>query len=88
MARKTEKKLPFVPWQGFAVASLLVAAVVFRLVQVDPAPDTVAQVATADPSPMDGLLTDLPLLASGDDVEFYQDLEFLLWLETNNDNAG
>ena len=31
-----------------------------------------------------GLMEDLPLLASGDDLEFYQSIEFLEWLENNS----
>ncbi len=41
----------------------------------------------AEPGEPDTLFGDLPLLATGDDVEFYRDLEFLMWLETQDENA-
>ena len=76
------------PWQGLAAAVILVAVVIVRLLQSGG--NAVPEVTTASskPAQMDGLFNDLPLLAAGEDVDFYQDLEFLIWLENNNDNAG
>jgi anti-sigma-K factor RskA len=43
---------------------------------------------TASPQPADlaasGMIEDLAMLAEGDDIEFYQDIEFLEWLESNS----
>lgn len=90
--RKSRRGSYIQPWHSVAAAAALVAVIGFRIVtpSLDGSETTVDKPTVAESSApgMDGLLSDLPLLAAGDEVDFYQDLDFLMWLENNNDNAG
>ncbi|MEM7257466.1 MAG: hypothetical protein AAF404_08765 [Pseudomonadota bacterium] len=70
-------------WQSVAgsAAVLTVAYVIGGNLLTTPAlvPDVPANgLATGD------LMEDLTILAEGDDIEFYQNIEFLEWLESNS----
>ncbi|MEM7377657.1 MAG: hypothetical protein AAF460_09145 [Pseudomonadota bacterium] len=84
--RVPARALPIRPWHGLAVAAVLLAVLAVPALRTPPA--TTPPAATASAPPVDGLFNDLALLSASEDVDFYQDLEFLIWLEDNNDHAG
>ena len=61
------------PWVGVAVAASLVAAVALDVWQSSERVPQAPEVAT----------NDMELMTAQDDIEFYQDLEFYEWLESN-----
>ena len=69
-------------WQSLAggTAALAVAYLIGGQLLTPEAlqPQTTAEVSESD------LMEDLPILAEGDDFEFYQNIEFLEWLESNS----
>ncbi len=86
VSRLGTRRYGFQAWHGVAATAVLALAVALPLWQNSGEltdPDRVV----AAPGEPDTLFGDLPLLATGDDVEFYRDLEFLMWLETQDENA-
>ncbi len=74
------------PRLSMAAAAVLALAVAVPLLTTNGSlQETTTAVAEANTT--GDMLGDLPLLANSDDVEFLQDLEFLMWLETQEDNA-
>ncbi len=69
------------PWTvGVGLASIaLVAMVWLPALKTPPAEQT----ATPSLTSTTAVLEDLIILAAGDDVDFYQSVDFLLWLESN-----
>ena len=65
-------KRSWLPMAGLAASLALAAVLVWQFNQ--PLSDTVGQ---------DDWLSDIDMLAAEDDTEFYEDLEFLTWLEEN-----
>ncbi len=63
---------------GVALAAALVVGSQFYQPATDVTAIDVPAVAQNE------LMEDLPLLASSDDIEFYQSIEFLEWLENNS----
>ena len=74
----------FSPWKsGFAVLSICVLAMSLWLNDNDPTqPPSIAA------SEQSNMLADLEILASKDGVEFYESLDFLIWLENAPENSG
>ena len=71
------------PGGAVALASVAVLAVVLRLAL--PTATTVEMAQVTDPGPNHAqVLDDLELLAAAEDLEFYEEIEFYYWLETQD----
>ena len=75
-------------WPALAGGSaMLVLALVVGNQFYPPTSDTLpANTVTAENTPVapGDLIEDLPLLSATDDIEFYQSIEFLEWMESNS----
>ena len=71
-------------WKG----GLAALSVCILAVSLWPNNTEVVQQATIIASEQSSLLADLEILASTDSVEFYESLDFLIWLENAPENSG
>ena len=70
-------------WQAIAGGGAAMAVAITVGGQLySPGADVSAPEASATAA--SGIIEDLQLLAAGDDIEFYQSIEFLEWLENNS----
>ncbi len=72
------------PWKG-GLAALSVCVLALSVLLND---NDQAQSANTVATEQSGMFADLEILASKDDVEFYESLDFLLWLENAPENSG
>ena len=87
-AATTSSITDWLNWPALAggTAMLLVALVVgnqFYSPTTDTIPDAIT-IAENTSAPTSALIEDLPLLSATDDIEFYQSIEFLEWMESNS----
>ena len=73
----------FFRWQSLAGGTAALAVAYLIGAQLLITPEALQPTVATDPAAGD-LMADLPILAEGDDIEFYQNIEFLEWLESNS----
>nr|CAA6802660.1 MAG: Unknown protein [uncultured Thiotrichaceae bacterium] len=74
----------FIGWQTVVTAGIGVVVVGFLVMfadQLQPEQDDATIVAKEQSGTRQMILEDLPIIAGQDDLQFYQDLEFIQWLE-------
>ena len=62
---------------ALAVALIIGSQLTDTTTRIQPSPQTAETVTST-------LMEDITILAEGDDIEFYQNIEFLEWLESNS----
>jgi hypothetical protein len=84
-SRNANKKFVFseLKWSSAALVCCAAVLVAFLTVQLNySAPEAVStQVAVNEPT---HFIEDLNILSATDDIDFYQSVEFLEWMESNN----
>jgi hypothetical protein len=82
-ATRSHKNSRWANWQTIAGGGAAMAVAITVGGQLyNPTTDVTAPEISAAAS--SGIIEDLQLLAAGDDLEFYQSIEFLEWLENNS----
>ncbi len=82
---QTQKQSIFTGYGRVGLAVAVAASIVITVTLLIEAPRQVIEINTSNEAT---LFENLNILASSDSVEFYQSLDFLIWLENESDTQG
>lgn len=77
------KHMQWWSWPSLFVSSAVLAMAIFTGIQLFPSPDESTSNLAAHAT-QSKLMEDLTLLSASDEIEFYQSMEFLEWMEHNS----